>query len=50
MLFFTKSGDEYIISQYGTEWYIDDIVKIFRVYMKYIGIKKMKRRMIMDLR
>ena len=29
MIFITKSGDEYIISQLGTEWHIDDIVKLF---------------------
>lgn len=29
VIFFTKSGDEYIISQNGTEWHIDDIVKLF---------------------
>lgn len=29
VIFFTKSGDEYIISQHGTEWHIDDIVKLF---------------------
>lgn len=29
VIFITKSGDEYIISQHGTEWHIDDIVKLF---------------------
>jgi hypothetical protein len=29
VIFITKRGDEYIISQSGTEWHIDDIVKLF---------------------
>ena len=29
VIFITKSGDEYIISQSGTEWDIVDIVKLF---------------------
>ena len=29
VIFFTKSGDEYIITQLGTEWRIDEIVKLF---------------------
>lgn len=29
VIFITQSGDEYIISQSGTEWFVDDIVKIF---------------------
>lgn len=29
VIFITRSGDEYIISQHGTEWHIADIVKLF---------------------
>ena len=29
VIFITKSGDEYIISQQGTDWHIVDIVKFF---------------------
>ena len=30
VIFITQSGDEYIISQHGTEWHIADIVKLFQ--------------------
>ena len=29
VIFITQSGDEYIISQRGTEWHVVDIVKLF---------------------
>ena len=29
VIYFTTSGDEYIIGQDGTEWNVDDIVKLF---------------------
>lgn len=28
-VFLTESGDEYIISQRGTDWHVDEIVKLF---------------------
>lgn len=42
VIFITKSGDEYIISQQGTDWHIVDIVKFFQICMKYIEIRKME--------
>lgn len=41
VIFFTKDGDEYIISQEGTEWDVSDIVELFpEIYVVYRNSKK----------
>ena len=38
VIFFTASGDEYIISEHGTEWSVGDIVKFFpEIYEAWIS-------------
>lgn len=49
VIFITKRGDEYIISQQGTDWHIVDIVKLFQTCMKHIEIEKMESWMGMGL-
>ncbi len=49
MIFITKSGDEYIISQEGTHWNIIDMVQLFPEVYEVVKNKKMVPRMNMVL-